>query len=96
MAAGSPSRSRTREMRTRTRCSASALSGPGAAGGAQDLLGAEAFARAAEQLDDQRLERAPSLERHLAVVDAQVMRERVDDERRPLGGLRHVAQPERA
>ena len=58
-------------MSTRTRCSASALSGPGAAGSAQDLVGAQAFARSAQELHDGGLEGAPALERDLAVVHAQ-------------------------
>ena len=71
-------------MSTRTRCSASADSGSRAARGAEDLLGAEPLARAAEELHDERLERAASLERDLAIVHPEGVSERVDHQRRAL------------
>src|ERR1700735_2518786 len=45
---------------------------PRAPGGAEDLVGAEPFLGAAEELYDQRLEGPAPLERDLAVVHAQV------------------------
>ena len=61
---------------------------PRAARGAQNLLRAQPLLRAAKQLDDERLERAAAFEADLAVFDAKVVGEGVDDER----GVRQSAE----
>jgi hypothetical protein len=64
--------------------------GARAAGGAEDLLGREPFTGPAEELDDERLEGAAPFEGDLAPLDAELMGDRVDDQRRADGRRVHL------
>ena len=92
IAAGSPSRSRTREMSTRTLCSRVRRLGPGSPRCPQDLLRAQPLARAAEQLDDERLQRAAALS-ETSRLSAQGVRGRVDHQRQALAVPRELRAP---